>query len=163
MSDLLKVFYDRQQLALCLGAVPHIRLELLAVTLQTDEFPTSEKLSKMAKQVRPSLQLDNALNIFACLDRFSLDSIGFTCPTLKGIVDKHLPEEPLRVLESVTIKWYENSLTATIVPESPLGKKMELMAVDDAIKKDVKIDAQNDADDAMEDEDDEDDERCYEG
>ncbi|KAH7707912.1 hypothetical protein AAVH_24830 [Aphelenchoides avenae] len=110
----------------------------------------------MAKQVRPSLQLDNAVNIFACLDRFSLDSIGFTCPTLKGIVDTHLSEEPVRVLESVTIKWHENSLTATMVPESPLGKKMELMAVDDAIKKGVEIDTMNDTDDAMEDEDDDD-------
>lgn len=79
---------------------------------------------------------DYADDIYGCLDRFSLDSVGFTCPTLKGIVDKHLPEEPLRVLESVTIEWRNlmtivngvhvdaHSVTATLVPESPLGKTM---------------------------------------
>ncbi|KAH7707915.1 hypothetical protein AAVH_24833 [Aphelenchoides avenae] len=78
----------------------------------------------MANRVRPSLseQTDYAVNIFACLDRFSLDSVGFTCPILKGIVDKHLPEEPLRVLESVTIEWTEGLLAAKLVPGSPLGK-----------------------------------------
>ncbi|KAH7707913.1 hypothetical protein AAVH_24831 [Aphelenchoides avenae] len=87
----------------------------------------------MAKHIRPSMQTDYAVNICACLDRFSLDSVGFTSPTLKEIVDKHLSEEPLRVLESVTIEWhvsgrvltqYRDGLTTTLEPESPLGKSV---------------------------------------
>ncbi|KAH7697188.1 hypothetical protein AAVH_35731 [Aphelenchoides avenae] len=98
-------------------------------------LPSVEKLSKFAKHVRkiksPITQADYAVNIFACLDRFSLDSVGFTCPTLKGIVDKHLPEEPLRVLGSVTIEWHEDRLIATLMPGSPLGKAMTLDEADE--------------------------------
>ncbi|KAH7716253.1 hypothetical protein AAVH_16304, partial [Aphelenchoides avenae] len=88
---------------------------------------SDEKLSTMAKSVRPSLseQPDYAIDIFECLDRFSLDSVGFTCPTLRGIVDKHMPEEPLRVLESVAIEW-DDGLIAKLVPESPLGQTMTI-------------------------------------